>query len=114
MSSTNIVDYFQSSSPLNAKHLGGLPLHTPFSGLVFQVNGLLAFDVQTQHLILQTISIPGSRHVHIHHAHPGRSLDVEMHSEMRGAEAIDFIAVGQRAGAGPLVRRRLAVRLDLA
>lgn len=114
MSWTNIVHYLLGSSPLNAKHLGGLALHTPFGRLVFQVNGLLAFDVQAQHLVLQALSIPGPRHVHIHHAHPGRALDIEMHSEMRGAEPVDFIAVGQRAGARPLVRRRLAVRLDLA
>lgn len=52
--------------------------------------------------------------MHIHDSLPLWPLDVEVHAEMGRAEPVDFIAVRQRACARPLVRRRLAVRFDLA
>lgn len=112
LNSANIV-LFQDSSPLNAKHLGRLALQTSLSSFVLEKDSLLALDIQTQEFILQTISTPRPCHMHVDHAHARGPLDIEMHAEMGGPEFIHFIAVRQWAGAGPFVRRRFSVRLDL-
>jgi hypothetical protein len=54
----------------------------------------MPFDSQTEQVIFQPIPIARLRHMHSHHAYSVRPGDVEVHAEMRRAEAVCFGGVG--------------------
>lgn len=78
----------------------------------------MALDAEAQDLVFERPRPAGlprpAGHVDGDDAAALGPLDVEVHAQVRGAEAVDLGRVRERPGARPLVRRRLAERPDLA